>query len=118
MGTERYKITRWKVNGKGPIPKDGFKKGDILLSEQPDRGVQARKLSWRDGACSIESLPFDIPSPVVDVRFGPDSVKCLVRVEPTNKGIKGTLTWTTGDGNDGNTGTFIAEANNGIDGSA
>jgi hypothetical protein len=115
---EVYTITSWEVTGVGPIPLDGFKEGDILSSEQPDVRVRARKLSWRDGACSIESLPFDIPSPVVDVIFETGSVPCYVELVRQNGKLEGTLRAKLLGVGDGNTGTFAADAHPGIDGSA
>jgi hypothetical protein len=109
MASPDLYISSWDVGGSGPIPQNGFKKDSTLSIEQ----ARACKLSWLDETdtpCSIESLRFDIPEQVVVVSFGPKSVVCLVRVESTDTGIKGTLTWKTDDDSDGNTGTFAADA--------
>jgi hypothetical protein len=118
---EQYLFKYWYVEPGGPIPTDGIRVGDILWSEQPDKSALARKLSWRDGACFM-SLPFDTQHPAVEVDFGNGTIPCYVDLEVLDDGsLKGTLTPKPPDDGgvgDGNTGTFIAEAHPGVDGSS
>ena len=113
---ERYEIKCWCVNREVPggIPKEGFKKGGIL-SVKHVPGSRARGLTWPDevgAVCSIKELPFDVRSPVVLVQFGNlKSIECSVDLSFDDDGLlHGRLKFAKLGSNDGNTGTFMAEA--------
>lgn len=115
-----WRITSWEVqtNGgnAGSIPSNGFFVGGTMIIGKTHHGTESCSLSWLDGRgrlCSILDLHFNADTGVlrrdqVVVSFGEENADCSVSISfDKENGIQATMQEMV---QDGNTGTFKAEA--------
>jgi hypothetical protein len=110
-----WNITSWDVPSDplGPIPSDGFAVGGTLLIGISANQSPACDLAWLNSEskqCSMPNLPF-LDSELkgsVRVSFGGVIVPCIATLSLEGDVLTGVLTVAFGDGN---TGTFVADAN-------
>lgn len=114
-----WTITNWEVqtNGgnEGSIPSNGFVVGGTMIIGATRHGSESCSLSWLDGKgrlCSLLNLHFDgagvLQKDQATVSFGGGDADCFVSISFDGKGgIQATMKETV---QDGNTGTFKAEA--------
>ncbi len=124
---KKWHNVSWVPPTLGPIPRNGFKdRGTVSITilSTPLDGTQACDIAWQNSAdeeCSM-SLPLQDGSlkGSVSVKFGGSAVDCRVTVTLEGHQIKGVLKPSTAShpSIDGNTGTFIADANPPNDGLA
>ncbi len=118
-----WRITSWEVDQEGPIPENGFVIGGCLVIGIVANGTQSCTLSWLDGnfkTCFITDLDFDgatdsLHRQNVGVSFGGIDIDCHVTIDliidldgGSDTRIQGKLKMVKDQ--DGNTGTFAAEA--------
>ncbi len=112
---EGWKIISWDVPSEplGPIPSDGFAVGGTLLIGVSANQSPACDLAWLNSEskqCSMTNLPFldNKLNGSVRVSFGGVIVPCIATLSLEDDVLTGVFTVVLGDGN---TGTFVADAN-------
>jgi hypothetical protein len=125
---KRWHNVSWIPPTSGPIPRNGFKdRSTLLISIRPTPlgGTPSCDIAWQNSAdesCAM-SLPLQdgsLKSGSVPVKFGGLALDCKVTITLEGHQIKGILRPTLASDFpiDGNTGTFIADANPPNDGLA
>ena len=109
-----WTLRSWTILGSGPIPSGGFVEGGALLIGISANQSTACDLHWLDAASNqsfLRGLPFGNGEPQdrVQVSFGGVTVTCTVTLSLDAGVLTGELF--TGSPGDGNTGTFVADAN-------
>src|ERR1044071_7745046 len=117
-----WNIKSWTVERTGEIPADAFPEQSLLLiGVVPPMNCTLAWLNGNQQLCSIKSLPYQPETGTLEalefpVSFGePRLTVCSkVMLSFDDKGrLNGTLEALGREGNDGNVGTFVAEANPG-----